>query len=236
MSLSGDAFLSLLSKPRVAASFWRTADTDSLLTMQKDGLDIAEIRLDLAEQCDYESARQLMTGYQSLPLILTIRTAEEGGQWRGDDKTRCELFCQLLPLAAAADVELNSPILSQVVAAAKKTGRAVIVSRHNFFAAESLDNLNTAAQNAFDNGADVFKTACLVQNEDELKVLHDFLQQWREHRVVVIGMGESETARRARLSLPRDGSRIAFAAAAEKSAPGQLSLKETVAAINGYNH
>ena len=236
MSLSGGEFLAFLSQPRVAASFWQVTDSKLLLTMQKDGLEIAEIRLDMAATCDYDSALELIAVYKSLPTILTIRTEEEGGQWHGDEETRCELFLKLLPSVSAVDVELSSPILSRIVDAAKKKERAVIVSRHNFSTADTFDNLNAAAQNAFDSGADVFKTACVVENEEELQILHDFLQEWKLRRVVVIGMGESEISRRARLELPREGSCIAFAAALDKSAPGQLSLQETISAIIGVNN
>lgn len=229
--IDGGMFMSRLSVPRTAASFWRVENSDTVARLCAAGLDIAEIRLDLAQINNLQTARELITCYAPLPTILTIRPSWEGGQWQKDEAARQQLFVETIPLCAAVDIELAAAIRPHITAAAKAHGKALIISRHNLAAADSLADMETAAQRAFAAGADVFKNACMVNTAGDLAVLQSFLQRWKERPVIIIGMGETEVARRARLELPAQGSRIAFAAIGENSAPGQLSLAETVAAI-----
>ena len=229
--LSGKDFLTFLSVPCTAASFWLPADKNKITGWQKSGLEIAEIRMDLAEIENADEARQLISGYSALPVILTIRTANEGGKWQKSEEARRGLFLQLLPLAAAVDIELAAKIRPEITAAAKELGKAVIFSRHNFSAADSSGGMKEAAARAFSEGADIFKTACMVSDENDLEELRVFLREEKTRPVIAIGMGGSDAARLARLELPKEGSRIAFAAVGKSSAPGQLSLEETAAAV-----
>ena len=80
--------------------------------MCRDGLQIAEIRLDLAQSQTEESARTLLSAVSALPSILTIRPPFEGGKFAADENKRRNLFYRLLPFASAADIELSAPILS----------------------------------------------------------------------------------------------------------------------------
>ncbi len=226
---SGKSFISFLSVPRVAASFWRPAK--NLSRLRAAGLEIAEIRMDMAHVKNMEEARALMAGYSTLPVILTLRAKNEGGQWQKSETARRNLFLRLLPLAAAADIELSAPILPQIAAAAKKSDKALIISRHNFSAPDSLADMEKAAARAFAAGADIFKTACLVRGCADLPPLRKFLQRWKTHPIIAVGMGCSPAARRARAELPQRGARLAYAAINETSAPGQLPLPETAAAI-----
>ena len=201
--------------------------------MCKDGLEIAEARLDLAKEQTEESGRAILSAVSALPSILTIRPLWEGGKFAGSEKERCELFCRLLPFASAVDIELDAEIRADIIAAAKESGAAIIVSRHNFIAADSLEQMDESASRAFAAGADVYKTAHFVAAEKDVAVLESFLQKWKSRPVVVIGMGDSDIARRTRLDFPAKGSRMTFALADENepSAPGQLRIAETAAAL-----
>lgn len=231
----GKKFLSFLeSAPRVAASFWTAADGEALSELISQGLEIAELRMDLAPfHAIEEDGQNIMSGYSRLPRILTIRMPREGGQWQGDESLRYKLFLQLLPMADAVDVELAADICPQVVAAAKRSGAAVILSRHNFDSADSFAEIDRAAERAFANGADVFKTACMINSETELAESKKFLQKRKGEMIVVIGMGQSEATLQARRKFAAAGSKIAFAAASAASAPGQLSISETAQCVRG---
>ncbi|MBE8159165.1 MAG: type I 3-dehydroquinate dehydratase, partial [Betaproteobacteria bacterium] len=145
---SGKVFLTFLSVPRVAASFWRPAGGDEIKKWKKNGLETAEIRMDLADIKNTEDAKKLIAGYSSLPVILTIRAANEGGGWKQNETARLDLFLHLLqhPAVAAADIELAADIRAEVLAAAKKLGKAVIFSRHNFSAGKTLSSAWSLAQ------------------------------------------------------------------------------------------
>ena len=222
------------SAPRIAASFWAAADAESLRRHIADGLDIAEIRLDLADCKTLADAKNLVGGYAHLPTILTIRPEWEGGQWKREESLRLQWFEELLPHVDAADVELAAPILAPAVAAAKQQGKTLIISRHCFENGEDKEAIADAAKKAFAAGADIFKFAGQVESEKDFQALRDFLRERKGEKdkaLIVIGMGDSSPARRARLELPKEGSRLTFAAADSPSAPGQLPLKTVAAAL-----
>ena len=238
--ICGDGFLATLSRPRVAASFWHPPQPQKFAQMCRDGLQIAEIRLDLAQSQTEESARTLLSAVSALPSILTIRPPFEGGKFAADENKRRNLFYRLLPFASAADIELSAEIRPDIVAAAKKSGAATIISQHNFNGVESPAAINTAANQAFAEGADVFKYAAAIKNQNEFAALKSFLQQWTQKPenppVIVIGMGTAEIAQKTRRDFPALGSRITFAAANEiPTAPGQLTIKDAAAAAARYS-
>lgn len=71
------------------------------------GADVIELRLDLAGPLtadDVRAFRQTMPA--GAPLILTIRSAAEGGAWDGGDDDRVSRLIELGPLADYIDVEL----------------------------------------------------------------------------------------------------------------------------------
>lgn len=236
-------FLSYLSVPRVAASFWRAATKEEIDGWKKDGLEIAEIRLDLADIPNGAAALELVSVYADagLPVILTIRPQNEGGGWNKTEAERFELFLELLQdlpgtMVKAVDIELAAVIRRTIIDAAELYGAASIVSRHNFAAADTAKEIKEAASRAFAGGADIFKTAGMIFDEDDLAVMRDFLRgekKGKKRPIIATGMGTTAAARRARLELCGYGSRLAFAAIGQTSAPGQLSLKETVAAVRG---
>ena len=160
-----------------------------------------------------------------------MRLANEGGKWDGDDESRLDIILAALECCDAVDVELASSILPAVAVAAKRLNKTLLVSRHNCSGVDSADDLDSGARRAFAAGADLYKTACLIQNENDVVVLNSFLNKRKNEAVIVIGMGDSPVAQKARRDFPCLGSRIAYAAVDGQSAPGQLSLAETVAAV-----
>src|SRR5512140_1352546 len=69
------------------------------------GADLLELRLDLTEGVKPEELRSLRDAVAA-PMILTIRSAAEGGQWDRDDDERLGQLIDLGPFADYVDVEL----------------------------------------------------------------------------------------------------------------------------------
>ena len=95
--------------------------------------DIVEIRLDLIGATTpkwLEQAKAIEA--QGFPVVITIRLESEGGQWAQPDAARLPLFAAALENLSAADIELRSPLLSEVSALARRHKRALIVSYHDF--------------------------------------------------------------------------------------------------------
>ena len=56
-----------------------------------------EFRLDLMEACALEAISELIQKAK-LPIILTLRSERQGGQFKGNEKERLTLLFSLLPL------------------------------------------------------------------------------------------------------------------------------------------
>ena len=224
-------------RPAVVVPLFRAASGEALEVLQRDGMDAAEIRLDMAGAQTPDAAAALLESFagRGVPLIATARAAFEGGEWRGDENTRRDVLLRALDFADAVDIELASgEIAREVVSATKARGGAAIVSRHNFSAMDSRGQMDFALKEARALGADLFKIACATADESDAECILDFVRSHSgDFPLIATAMGEGAVARRTRLDLAREGSLIAFAAAEGASAPGQWTLAETVAALRG---
>ncbi|HUN79879.1 MAG TPA: type I 3-dehydroquinate dehydratase [Phycisphaerae bacterium] len=72
----------------------------------EQGADALELRLDLCEGLTDDDLRQIAEDAHP-PLILTIRSATEGGGWDGKDDDRVSRLIELGPIAGLIDVELE---------------------------------------------------------------------------------------------------------------------------------
>ena len=91
--------------PRVVGSITQ-ADTLSRLNRLTDfSFDVAEIRWDrigTGTASVLSSCRQIEKA--GTPVILTIRSSLEGGEWTGDEARRLALYKNALPHGSAVDV------------------------------------------------------------------------------------------------------------------------------------
>jgi len=98
-------------------------------------INLAELRVDLLKPSERTRAAELPEKVQ-IPLILTIRLAEDGGRWgiNGESEAeRINLFLALLNSApwSFVDIEGNHP-LTEVRRAAEAVGAKIIRSVHDF--------------------------------------------------------------------------------------------------------
>ncbi|MCG2736282.1 MAG: type I 3-dehydroquinate dehydratase, partial [Candidatus Methanoperedenaceae archaeon] len=84
------------------------------------GADILELRIDLLEV----DARQALQDIKKtgLPVIITNRMKQEGGNWGGSEDDRIGTLNSLLPMADAVDIELCAKDRDRVVKKARDTG------------------------------------------------------------------------------------------------------------------
>lgn len=216
---------------------FRALSGEALEDLRQAGMDAAEIRLDMAGAWTPDRAAELLGAFArcGVPLIATARSELEGGKWRGDEDTRRDVLLRALDFADAADIELSSGEIAREIASAARTrGKVAIVSRHNFSGMDSQGQMGAALKDARALGADIFKVACMVERESDAECICSFVRErCGDFPLIATAMGEREIARRTRLDLARNGSLVAFASADGKSAPGQLTLAETVAALRG---
>jgi 3-dehydroquinate dehydratase-1 len=212
--------------PIVIAPFTDRTPLATLARAARQGLDLFEARVDLFRHpAAATTARHLRAARKLLPLLLTVRSASEGGAFDRDEDARLALFTALLPQADAVDVELAAPIRRDVVSAAQKAKRLVVLSHHDFEHTPSERDLDRVVTRGFDAGADIVKIAVKVAGDDEVARLAALFTLYKERPLVIIGMGEHGL--KTRLLFPALGSRFTFASLDRATAPGQLDLRAT---------
>ncbi|HYY05402.1 MAG TPA: type I 3-dehydroquinate dehydratase, partial [Candidatus Limnocylindria bacterium] len=122
VTLSADA-------PRIVAAGGE-AELDALVTAED--ADLVELRGDLLADPGADALRALLGRLRAAgrPVILTVRSAAEGGRPL-DEARRRALYAAGLPQADAIDVEIASTALvRELVPEARAAGRTVILSAH----------------------------------------------------------------------------------------------------------
>jgi len=186
--------------------------------------DIVEIRLDLLGDSDpawLEHAKKIEA--QGFPVVVTVRLEAEGGRWTQPDTARRALFETVLKNVSAADIELRSPLLSDVSAMARRQKRALIVSFHDFTKTPAINELRQILWKAATHGT-VVKIVSLTQSETDLATLRELFLEKCPVSLCVLGMGP--LGPRTRLEFPKLGSCLSYGYVDEPVVPGQVSARE----------
>ena len=216
--------------PVVIAPFTDRTPPAALARAARQGLDLFEARVDLFQHPGAVStAKQLAAAKKLLPVLLTVRSAKEGGSYDRSEASRLELYGALLKGVSAIDVELAAEIRADVVAAAKKAKRLVVLSHHDFVRTPSERELDRVVTRGFDAGADIVKVAAQVTDDADCARLAALFTLYPGRALVVVGMGEH--GKKTRIFFPALGSRFTFASLDRATAPGQLDLGATQRAL-----
>jgi 3-dehydroquinate dehydratase-1 len=182
--------------------------------------DIVEIRLDLL------GPTTALPQIDS-PILLTIRSKNEGGQWTGSEDDRLKIYRKWMSHVAAVDIELNSPIAGEVCQIARESGKASIVSFHDFRETPPLEVLQDLVQDGQQVGS-IVKIVTLANEEPDVATLRALLEK-RRAPLCVMGMGKH--AARTRVEFPKLGSCLTYGYLDKPLAPGQTSAAELRAAL-----
>jgi 3-dehydroquinate dehydratase-1 len=200
------------------------------------GADILEIRLDLLGIRNPEIAAETITKVKSetgLPVIITNRSHIEGGRWEGKEAERIGLIIELLSLKDgpdAVDIELSADKdeRDRIVRAAKKHGKTIIISSHDFSKTPSFQEMKTILEEAFLAGADIAKLAVMPHSmRNVMDLLRVTLDVWEAGSAVcTIAMGK--LGKHTRVIAPFYGSVLTYASVEStvSAAPGQLPVDE----------
>ena len=190
------------------------------------GADVVELRADLFDDPRPEGLVAALGQLRAAgrPILLTVRSAAEGGTPWPDDR-RAALYAAGMALVDAVDVEIASrDLAADVLSRARTAGRLVILSAHDFRATPSRDGLLDLVERARTLGADLPKLATRTATIDDLRTLLDVTLAARDEGVVTLGMGPFGPL--SRLVLPAAGSLLTYGAAGKPTAPGQLPVGE----------
>ena len=222
----------------------RELSISKALTALRRGADAVELRLDLFKPEEREAARvkafvEALREEAKAGVILTNRSASEGGKFEGSEDERLSLLKEALEAseADAVDVEYFAEPRkrAEIVALSRKLNATVIFSFHDFAGMPDAAELEHLALKMHAEGADIAKIAVTPKTaEDALKLLELTLKlkaskasrEAGEKGVAFIGMGS--VGRHLRVLAPIYGSALTygFLEGEESVAPGQLSISE----------
>src|SRR3982751_5865648 len=138
--------------------------------------DLVEARVDLFAQqsldgCAHDCARLEASG---TPVILTIRTAAQGGRFGGADAVRLSAFTAAIAARHASwvDIENDATIIDELAAAiAARDGAQLIVSHHDFAGTPPLDALLAIVDRCHGISGAIAKIATAVRRAEDRETL-----------------------------------------------------------------
>lgn len=214
--------------PRVVAVIAGDPDECVDLARNSQGADLLEFRADYCRE-DHDSALKVIADIRTVsecPILLTIRRLSEGGYYFQDETNRLKLFQKLLPRVDAVDIELYAiEIRDEVIRSARKHGKPVVVSYHNFLRTPPLSKLEEIADDAVQCGANMLKIAVLAQSPENVRALQAFTGAFsRDLLLTTISMGDIGSV--SRILNPFLGSCLTYGFVGEATVPGQIHVRD----------
>jgi len=185
-----------------------------------------ELRVDYADDMSEGDIKTLAAAAKGRKVILTCRTKQEGGQFKGTEKTRIALLkCALNERFTYTDIELAT-LQKNNLRFTKSERSKLLISYHNFAKTPSLKSLETIKKKMLTHKPAVIKIATMVNKETDIATLTSFLMETIEEgvKVVLIGMGAKGML--TRVFFPLIGSEATYAPTTKQTALGQLSREQ----------
>jgi 3-dehydroquinate dehydratase-1 len=191
--------------------------------------DVVEARLDLFPSPTLASSAEACRVLESsgTPVLVTLRSARQGGRSQASDAERLANIRAALALASWVDIEDDASIVPEVAALAASRNGQLIVSHHDFDRTPPIDELLRLADRCRPTPGAIAKIATAVRDEADREALFALLAQCPP-LTCVIGMG---AAPELRIELPARGSLLAYGYLDAATAPGQLSVADTHARL-----
>jgi 3-dehydroquinate dehydratase-1 len=157
------------------------------------------------------------------PVLLTVRLAVEGGNWKNDDESRLDIYQHGLEELAAVDVELSSVICREVAREASRLKKASVISFHDFQRTPPLRELCAIVEKAHKTGS-IAKVSTMIKQASDVDVLRSLLRRRWDKPLCVIGMGRPWS--KTRIEFATLGSCLTYGYLDKPTAPGQMSAAE----------
>lgn len=185
---------------------------------------VIEWRRDLFRENSHESEAIDLLKQIGRPLIYTLRSHREGGEFDGsfEDQTRMLAVALASEVFTYVDLEINDESFDKLLAQVKATDVKLIVSHHSpVFTPELKKFLYLKKKMAAVNPA-IVKFATFINKASDLAVIKEagFTERYTEQ--IMIGMGEIGVA--TRLFPEKFASEYSFVAGKKAAAPGQVTM------------
>jgi 3-dehydroquinate dehydratase I len=192
------------------------ADPRYIPEAEEGGADLVELRLDLFPRC-LSTDQTMFIRKCTLPLIMTVRSRQEGGNFRGAPDDWWALVSPWLSDATLVDVEQDFSMLAPFI---RDEGADIIASFHS---GRMLIGGELGAVASRLRAYGIPKVVVRPESPIDVLTLCWFTQ--RAEKPIVTSMIGSRY-RYARVMLPLFGSEMAFSYAGEATAEGQFTLRE----------
>lgn len=167
-----------------------------------------------------------------IPLIFTCRSKEQGGYQAFSDDFYYQLNEKILTsgFVDLIDIEINKAthITWPLIKLAHDRQTLIIASYHNFSKTPTKGEIITILRKMQEQGADILKVAVMPTTLTDLirlsSAANDSILYYTSRPLVIIAMGEF--GQLSRIACHLFGSVLTFAAATNKSAPGQIEAKK----------
>jgi 3-dehydroquinate dehydratase-1 len=206
--------------------------------------DLVELRIDrLSEPQSLRAVRDAidLLGVvlsPGLPVLLTFRTAEEGG----GAELAPDAYRDLLLAATsrggvdAVDVQMAFPedVVRELVDGVHDAGKPVVLSFHDFHSTPSREEILRRLVRQQELGADVVKVACMPSTPDDVLALlgatAEYASRPDARPAITMAMGPLGVV--SRLAGETFGSTLTFGTVGAASAPGQVDAAALHAALD----
>jgi len=203
-------------------------------TVSRYGNVLVEVRVDyLEEEVNADVLVEKLRPYADR-LVITVRPADQGGYYRGEEEERLLLLRRLaLMQPAYVDVELDR-VDDKLVKNFRGIGVKTIVSWHDFRGTPSRSDLIEVTKQSINLG-DVAKIVTMSRGvEDNLNILYLY-SLFNPTNLIAFCMGEQ--GRVTRVLSAAAGAPIVYASTkGRETAPGQYSVDELLEILEWPSH
>lgn len=208
---------------------------------EKSSADLVEWRADFWEELgDEQALEKILADLQQIlktkPLLFTIRTQAEGGEFQGNTKEYEKLVKTAAKGADMADVEVFMKELNpkEFIQEIQKENCVVVGSNHDFHKTPEKEEIIRRLCFMQQAGADIPKIAVMPKTSKDVLTLLSATEEMAsvhaDRPVVTMSMSGSGVI--SRISGEVFGSAITFGSISKASAPGQLELNELRKALD----
>ena len=207
------------------------------LKIMRSPADLIEWRADYFRKCTNKDALKSLLGklndrIEGRPLLMTLRTSEEGGCISISDEEYIETYKAAMSTGFVDMIDVQymkkAGVRDALLTSAAEYGVKVIFSYHDFSKTPDDDFMTETLIGMQSAGADIAKIAFMPQNPSDVLRLMSVTEKVSsiDGMIPIITISMSAMGIISRISGETFGSAVTFATAGESSAPGQLDADE----------
>ncbi|TMT02264.1 type I 3-dehydroquinate dehydratase [Apilactobacillus kunkeei] len=201
-----------------------------------DNIDLIEWRIDYIDDLSLSNLKKCNDIIRDIriPLILTLRSIDEGGNEINDDYFKVLSQCIESLSFDILDVEIDRPFdINSLINQAHQHDIGVIISHHDLKHVLGEASMIDKFKLMENHHADIAKIAIMPTDEkDVLELINASLFAKQQLQIPLISMAMGEKGMISRIMPSHFGSSVSFGSLDKSSAPGQINVTDLRRIIN----